>query len=122
MNRAFKLFAACVESMRTAEKEYEMNPTAFNKNVAMSLQNKVDGWLAWINEQQDVETTRDLPAFIANPRRHGYQGVIAGDIMEQLKKTHTPEEIEQFTKMLEEGGAVRASGRGEDGHGARPHS
>lgn len=103
MNRAFKLFAACVTSLRTAEKEYEMNPTRFNKNIVASMQNKVDGWLAWIDGKEDVETTSDVPPFIGNPQqRRGYQGVSA-DITKQLIENHSPEEIERYTRLMENG-------------------
>lgn len=45
MIRNFKLFSDCVTSLRTAEKEYESNPTPRNKAIMTALQNKVDVWL-----------------------------------------------------------------------------
>ena len=100
MIRSLKLFAACVESMRTAEKAYEDNPTPFNKGVLTDLKNKVDAWVQWINTRQDVELVRKVPPFVGKTPSTGYQGIVNNDIMQQLVETHTPEEIEKFTQML----------------------
>ena len=53
MIRSLKLFADCVESLRTAEKKYEEEPTPFNKAIVESLQKKVDGWIVWVRQQKD---------------------------------------------------------------------
>lgn len=99
MNRAFKLFAACVESLRTAEKEYEMNPTEFNRNIVSNMQNKVDGWLVWINGKEGNETTNTVPPFVGKIRNSGNHN-INNDIMKRLMENHTAEEIEEFKKQI----------------------
>lgn len=53
MLRNFKLFAACVESLRYGEEEYEKTPAARNRNIVKDLQKKVDAWINWINSQKD---------------------------------------------------------------------
>lgn len=100
MIRNLKLFAACVESMRTAEKEYEKNPTPYNRGIMVSLQNKVDGWLTWIRNQQEAELAKGKPPFIGNPRLDASQGNINNGIMAQLMTNHTPEEIERFIQLV----------------------
>lgn len=99
MNRAFKLFAACVGSLRTAEKEYEMNPTKFNRNIVSNMQNKVDGWLVWINGKEEIETTNTVPPFVGKGRNSGSQN-ISNDIIKKLMENHTAEEIEEFKKQI----------------------
>lgn len=101
MIRSFKMFAQCVESMRTAEKAYDKDQTAANKRIMTDLQNKVDGWLVWINNQQDEGLARDVPPFIGRTRQQPRQGGINSDIMKHLMETHTPEEIEKYNKLME---------------------
>lgn len=101
MIRSLKLFADCVESLRTAEKEYEKDPTAFNLNILKGMQNKVDGWIKWVREQQDAELAKSVPPFInRRPSTGSYQGVMSNDLMKQLMENHTPEEIEKYIKLL----------------------
>jgi len=100
MIRSLKLFAACVESLRSAEKEYENNPTAFNLNILKGMQNKCDGWLKWIHEQQDAELVKNVPPFINRRPSTEYQGGLSNDIMKRLMETHTPDEIEKYTKLM----------------------
>ena len=102
MIRNFKLFAICVESMRTAEREYQKDPTPFNKNIMEGLQNKCDGWLAWIKQQEDSGLVRDVPPFIGRTPSSGYRGgAMSSDVLKRLMETHTPEEIERYTRLME---------------------
>jgi hypothetical protein len=102
MIRSLKLFADCVESLRTAEKKYEEEPTAFNLNIQKGMQNKVDGWIKWVREQQDVELTQNVPPFInRRPSTGSYKGVMSNDLMNQLMANHTPEEIERYTRLMQ---------------------
>jgi len=101
MIKSLKLFAACVESLRTAEKEYEKNPTPFNKSNVTALQNKVDGWIAWVHKQEDTSLAKNVPPFIGNPRQPSHQSMISNDLMAQLVANHTPAEIEKYTKLME---------------------
>lgn len=102
MIRSLKLFADCVESLRTAEKKYEEEPTAFNLNILKGMQNKVDGWIKWVREQQDVELTQNVPPFInRRPSTGNYKGVMSNDLMNQLMANHTPEEIERYTRLMQ---------------------
>jgi len=101
MIRSLKLFAACVESMRTAEQAYEKEPTPFNKNILIDLQKKVDAWVQWVHQQQDAELTKGVPPFINRRPSTGYQGVMSNDQMQQLMANHTPEEIERYTKLMQ---------------------
>ena len=100
MIRSLKMFAACVSSLREAEKAYEKDGTAFNKRIVTDLQNKVDGWLSWVNGQSDAGLARDVPPFIGKTRQQSYQSV-SSDIMEHLKKNHSPEEIEKYTRLMQ---------------------
>lgn len=100
MDRNFKLFMQCVESLRTAEKEYQKDSTAFNKNVMENLQNKVDGWIKWFHEKESGNTNSAVPPFIGKTASSGYQGVLSSDIMEKLKETHTPDEIDKFINLM----------------------
>lgn len=100
MIKSLKMFAACVESLRTAEKAYEEDPTPFNKNILTDLQNKVDGWIKWVHAQEDGDLTKKVPPFIGKTLSSGYQGGISDDVYDRLMKTHTPEEVEKFTRML----------------------
>ncbi len=100
MIKSLKLFTACVQSLRTAEKEYEKDPTAFNKNIVVNMQKKVDVWIKWVHDHDDAELARKTPPFIGKTPSSGYEGVINNDIMQQLLKIHTPEEIEAFTKRM----------------------
>lgn len=99
MIRNLKLFAACVDSMRTAEKEYQKNPTPFNDNVMKQLQEKVDAWLKWIHGQEDAELARRVPPFLGKVSK-SYGGYANQDIISRLKENHTKEEIEEFIKKL----------------------
>lgn len=100
MIRSLKMFAACVSSLREAEKAYEKEDTAFNKRIVTDLQNKVDGWLAWINNQQDEGLARDVPPFIGRTRQQPRQGGVNSDIMQHLMENHTPEEIVKYKKLM----------------------
>jgi len=101
MIRSFKMFAQCVESMRTAENTYDKDSTAANKRIMTDLQNKVDGWLVWINSQEDAGLVRDVPPFIGKlSKAPRYQGGIAKDVYDRLVANHTPEEIERFEKLM----------------------
>ena len=101
MVRSLKMFAQCVESMRTAEKEYEKNPTPFNKSVLKDLQNKVDGWIAWVHSQEDAGLARDVPPFIGKNRQQSGVTGIPKDIYDRLVASHTPEEVEKFNKLMQ---------------------
>jgi hypothetical protein len=101
MIKSLKLFASCVASLRTAEKAYESDPTAFNKRIVTDLQNKVDGWLLWVQNQPDSGLVKDVPPFIGRARQQFRPGVENKDIMQRLMETHTPEEIEKFTKLMQ---------------------
>lgn len=101
MIRSLKLFADCVESLRTAEKAYEEDPTAARRRIVTDLQNKVDAWIKWVRSQQDSELARKVPPFIGKTPLSGYKGVMNDDVMKHLIETHTPEEIERFTKMMQ---------------------
>ncbi len=101
MIRSLKLFAACVESLRTAEQEYEKDPTPFNKSNVTALQNKVDGWIAWVHKQEDASLAKNVPPFIGQPRKQNYKGVMNNDLMAKLMANHTPEEIEKYTKLMQ---------------------
>lgn len=99
MIRSLKLFAACVESMRTAEKAYEESPTAANLRIVKDLQNKVDGWISWVSNQADERLARDVPPFIGKTMQRSREGV-NGDIMAHLMANHTPEEIARYKKLM----------------------
>ena len=101
MIKSFKLFAACVTSMRSAEKAFEDNPTPRNKAIMADLQKKVDVWLEWIGKQQDAELTKNTSPFIQQRRSANSQDRnISNDMMKQLSARHTPEEIENFIKSI----------------------
>ena len=101
MIKNLKMFADCVESLRTAEKAYEEDKTADNKNVVIDLQNKVDGWIKWIRQQRDKELVKNVPPFInLHPPIVKYKGVISYDQMNQLLVNHTQEEIDNFISLL----------------------
>lgn len=100
MIRSFKLFASCVASMRKAEKVYQDNPTPFNRGIMLDLQNKVDTWIEWINKQHDGELARNLPPFIPQNNMEGSRGKLDNNIIQQLRKTHSQEEIDNFLKQL----------------------
>lgn len=101
MIRSLKLFAACVDSMRTAEKEYQKNPTPFNDNVMKQLQEKVDAWLKWIQEKEDTELAKRIPPFLKQTSR-SFGGYAEQDIISRLRENHTEEEIERFIKNLKD--------------------
>lgn len=94
------MFAACVASLRAAEKTYEENNTAFNKRIVIDLQNKVDAWVAWIENVKDEGLAKDVPPFVSR-RPYGYKGVVNNDIMKHLMANHTPEEIERYTRLMQ---------------------
>ncbi len=102
MDRNFKLFMQCVISLRTAEKEYEKESTAFNKNVMENVQNKVDGWIKWYHEKEEGNTDSSVPPFIGKTASSAnYQGAISSDIIAKLKENHTPEEIDRFVSLMQ---------------------
>lgn len=101
MIRNLKLFAACVDSMRRAEREYQVIPTPANKKIVEDLQDKVDGWVKWIHDQEDAELTKGLPPFIRKNVSSGHEGITNYNLMQQLRSNHTPEEIERFFKSLQ---------------------
>ena len=100
MIKNLKLFAACVESLRKAEKEYEKNDTPFNLNILRLMQNKVDGWLRWIQRQQDEELAKNVPPFINRRPSSKFNDILSENIVEQLMESHTEEEVEEFTRSL----------------------
>lgn len=102
MIKSLKIFAACVESMRTAEEEYRKNSTPFNKNVMEQLQKKVDAWVKWIHEQEDAALARRIPPFYGKASRNA-GGSASQDIIGSLKENHTQEEIERFIASLGSG-------------------
>lgn len=100
MIRSLKLFAGCVESMRKAEKVYEKSKSPRDLSIVKDLQNKVDGWIAWINKQEDGSLKRNVPPFIGGTHSSGYPGGVSNDVIQKLKESHTPEEIERFLQSL----------------------
>ena len=86
--------------MRTAEKEYLSNSTPFNKRVMEDLQNKVDGWIKWVHEQQDEQLVRNVPSFIGRSYADGSRSVPNNDVAKRLMENHTPEEIEKFINSV----------------------
>lgn len=101
MIRNLKLFASCVESMRKAEREYQVRPTPANKKIMEDLRNKVDGWVKWIKDQEEAELSNTVPPFVARSHSSGHKGVINHNLMQQLAANHTPEEIERFFKSIQ---------------------
>lgn len=101
MIKSLKLFAACVESLRTAEKTYEDDPTDFNKRNVVDLRNKVDGWVKWVHDHDDAELGKKVPPFIGKLPSSRYKAALANDMIALLKKNHSDEEIERFSKMLQ---------------------
>lgn len=101
MVRSLKLFAQCVESMRTAEKEYEKNPTPFNKSVMDDLRNKVDGWISWVHSQEDSGLAKNVPPFIGKTKQSSITGGVPKDMYDRLVASHSPEEVEKFNKLMQ---------------------
>lgn len=101
MIKSLKMFADCVESLRTAEKKYEEEPTPFNKNIVESLQEKVDGWIVWVRRQEDSSLAKDVPPFIGKIRQQQPQSGISQDMYNRLVANHTPEEIEKYTRLMQ---------------------
>ncbi len=99
MIRSLKLFAACVDSMRMAEKEFQVHPTPTNKKIMEDLQSKVDAWVTWIHNQEDAELAKSVPPFINKPRS-SYKSP-NHNITQQLLTNHTPEEIECFFQSMQ---------------------
>lgn len=99
MIRSLKLFAACVESMRMAEKDYFANKTASSKRIMLDLQNKVDGWIKWIHSQEDAQLVKNVPPFIQTSSI-GIRNAPSNDAMKRLMENHTLEEIERFTRLV----------------------
>lgn len=100
MIKSLKLFASTVASMRKAEKVYQDDPTPFNRSIMTDLQNKVDGWLVWINKQDDKELARNLPPFIPQQNMEGARRGLNNDMLQRLRKVHSQEEIDNFLKSL----------------------
>ena len=101
MDRNFKLFLGCVESLRIAEKEYQKNSTPFNQNIVEGLQNKVDGWIVWFHEKEQGNTKAAFPPFIGGKTPYfSDMGGLSNDIKRQLLANHTPEEIEKYARMM----------------------
>ena len=100
MIKSLKMFSACVESLRTAEKAYEEDQTAAKKRIVTDLQNKVDGWIKWVHDQEDKELAKKVPPFIGKKPSSGYQSGLSDDVLKRLMETHTPEEIEKYTKLM----------------------
>ena len=97
---SLKMFVQWVESIITADKEYEKDPTPFNKNVMDDLRNKVDGWISWVHSQEDAGLTKNVPPFIGKTRPQTAKGGIPQDIYDRLVASHTPEEVEKFNKLM----------------------
>lgn len=100
MIESLKLFASCVASMRKAEKVYQDDPTPFNRRVMEDLQSKVDGWLVWINKQDDEELVGNLPPFIPHKNTEWERSGLKNDILQILRKNHSQEEIDNFLEKL----------------------
>ena len=64
------------------------------------LRNKCDAWIKWVHEREDAELAKKVPPFIGKTASSGYQGVLSSDIMEKLKETHTPDEIDKFINLM----------------------
>lgn len=101
MIRSLKLFADCVESLRTAEKKYEEKPTPFNKAIVESLQKKVDGWIVSVRQQKDSNLAKNVPPFIGKPQQQILYGGLSKEIYDRLLENHTPEEVERYTKLMQ---------------------
>ena len=100
MDRDARLFFQCVESMRTAEREYEKNPTDFNRGVMADMQNRCDGWLKWFHERERGKTKDALPPFIGRVPQGSAKVELSNDTVNYLLKTHTQEEIDRFVAMF----------------------
>lgn len=100
MIKSLKLFAACVESLRLAEKNYEIDKTAFNLNIVRRMQEKVDGWINWIHNQQDEELKKNVPPFINRRLSTENSDLLGENVMKELMKSHSPEEVMKFTRLL----------------------
>ena len=100
MIRSFKLFASCVESMRKAEREYQVKPDPAAKSIMVDLQKKVDEWLEWIKAQEDAELTKVVPPFVHKPQSSSNK-MFNQKINQQLLANHTLEEIERFFNSMQ---------------------
>ena len=100
MIKSLKLFAACVESLRKAEKEYEKNDTPFNLNILKLMQNKVDGWLKWIQTREDEDLAKRVPPFINRKPSKKFDDVISETAVEQLMESHSVEDVEEFIRSI----------------------
>lgn len=98
-----KLFAACVQSLRTAEKEAELNNSDFYRNIVRSLQFKVDRWLEWIHDKERGVGTTALPPFVYMSKSTNKDVMLREEVMQQLKENHSDEEMAQFMATLSEG-------------------
>lgn len=97
MDKNFRLFADCVQSLRAAEREWESNPTPFNNRIVRDLQGKVDAWLRWVSEQKSISPS-DLPPFIRARKGEKKVGTVSNDVLQQLYENHSAEEVEEFMK------------------------
>ncbi|MBR4275379.1 MAG: hypothetical protein IKQ32_00225 [Prevotella sp.] len=100
MEKDFKLFVGCVESMLAAEKECEKNPTPRNKKIHLNLRNKVEGWIQWVHNKEEGNTSSPLPPFIGKIKNSKGGNKprnlpISEELYRQLRGTHTPEEISE---------------------------
>ena len=98
-----KLFAACVQSLRTAEKEAELNNSDFYRNIVRSLQFKVDRWLEWIHDKERGVAATALPPFVYMSKSTNKGVMLREEVMQQLKENHSDEEMAQFMATLSEG-------------------
>ena len=103
ITRDMKLFAACVQSLRTAEKEAELNNSDFYRNIVRSLQFKVDRWLEWIHDKERGVGTTALPPFVYMSKPTNKGVMLREEVMQQLKENHSDEEMAQFMATLSEG-------------------
>ncbi len=101
MIKSLKLFAGCVESLRTAEKVYEENKTEANKRNVTDLWAKVDAWIEWVHQQEDAGLARKVPPFIGKLPSSGSDFAINYDLFEKLKENHTKEEMDRFTQLFQ---------------------
>ena len=99
----FMLFANCVRSLRTAEKEYEKENNGRNKAIVNDLQYKVDQWLEWVQKQEDGSTISAVPYYTGKSSPMSRQrggGRINQDVIEQLSQNHSQEEIDELLKGM----------------------
>ena len=101
MIRSLKLFADCVESLRTAEKKYEEEPTPFNKAIVEYLQKKVDGWIVWVRQQKDSNLAKNVPPFIGKPQQQILYGGLSKEMYDKFHAYKGDEYTEYLVKITD---------------------